>query len=209
MKKVANQSSDTTAALVDIPMPVESVAAAIKAGYKKSDISYQLIGNRRLPCVMVKGTEQERINYIRLLDNERKAEDRERRCLIPDGKGGYIMCPECNKCRECTKYHSLNFESNRPISLEKFIEGDGDDDRAFDVASATDVEGDAMVFATLDILIEHLTKLNKEYGHIFEMLFDQWGVKEIAEELNIPWSTAKDRIKKVQKLAQEYYGEKE
>lgn len=185
-------------------MPVESVGAAIKAGYKKSDVSYQLIGNRKLPCVMVKGTEDQRKNYIRLLDNERKAEDREKRCLISDGKGGYIMCPECNKCNECKKRQSLEFDINRPLSLDKLVEGDSDDDRTFDVPGVTDVEGDAIVFATPDMLIEHLSKLSKEYGHIFEMLFDHWGVKEIAEELNIPWSTAKDRITKVQKLAQEY-----
>lgn len=209
MKKVANQSSNTTEALVNIPMPVESVAAAIKAGYKKSNISYQLIGNRKVPCVMVKGTEEERANYIRLIDNERKAEDRERRCLIPDGKGGFIMCPECNKCNECKKRQSMNFDRNRPLSLDKLIEGDTDDDRTFDVPGVTNVESDAIVFATLDMLIEHLSTLNNEYGHIFEMLFNQWGVKEIADELNIPWSTAKDRIKKVQKLAQEFYGDKE
>ena len=36
------------------------------------------------------------------------------------------------------------------------------------------------------------------------MLYDEYSVKEIAEELGVPWSTAKDKIKKVRALAQAY-----
>lgn len=202
MKNRVNNS--ITATLVDIPMSFKTVKGTIEAGFKKEDIQYHLIGNRKLPCIMVKSTEDDRTNYIRLIDNERKAEDRERRCLISIGKGGFIMCPEYNKCGECKKKGSLDFNRNRPLSLDKLIDGDYDDDKTFDVPGYTNVERDAIVLATLDMLLKHLTQLNTEYGHIFEMLFDQWGVKEIAEELNIPWSTAKDRIKKVQNLAQNF-----
>lgn len=207
MKNRVNQSS-TTAGLVDIPMPFKTVAEAIEAGFKKEDIQYQLIGNRKLPCIMVKGTEEERANYIRLIDNERKAEDRERRCLIPDGKGGFIMCPECNKCSECKKKGSFDFDRNRPLSLDKLREGDEEDDRTYDPAAKTDVEGDAMIQATLEMLLERLHALSPEYASIFELLYNQFTVKEVAEELDIPWSTAKDRINKVRKLAQEFYGNK-
>lgn len=206
MQNRVNQCSTTDEALVDIPMPFKTVAEAIAAGFKKEDIRYQLIGNRKLPCIMVKGTEEERFNYIRLIDNERKAEDRERRCLIPDDKGGFIMCPECNKCGQCKKKGSLDFDRNRPLSLDKLREGDGEEDRTYDPASKTDVEGDAIIQATLEMLLERLHSLSPEYASIFELLYNQFTVKEVAKELDIPWSTAKDRINKVRKLAQDFYG---
>ena len=46
------------------------------------------------------------------------AEERSERCLIEDGHGGYIMCPECNRCIKCQKVGSFNFDTNRPASLD-------------------------------------------------------------------------------------------
>lgn len=208
MANKENKNNIITETLVDIPMPIE-IEDALQMGFNKSDIVYHLIGNRKYACVLVKGTQQQRDDWLRVFDNERKAKDREARCLVADGGGGNIMCPESNKCSECKKSQSFNFDRNRPLSLEKLAVGDAYEDRTYEPAAKTDVASDAMAFATLDMLIEHLSKLNKEYGEIFKMLFEQYGVQEIADELNMPWSTAKDRIKKVQKLAQEFYGDKE
>lgn len=203
-----NQSKATTEELVEIPMIIdkESITYYKKMGYQ---VKNYLLGNRKVPCVYVLGTRSFRDEYLRMVDNERKAEDRERRCLVADNNGGYIMCPESNKCSECTKRRSYNFDSYRPLSLEKLANGDLCEDRTYEPAAKTDVASDAVAFATLDLLIEDLSKLNKEYGEIIKMIYYRWSVQEIADKLNIPWSTAKDRIKKVKKLAQELYGEKE
>ena len=39
-----------------------------------------------------------------------------------------------------------------------------------------------------------------------QMLYDQCGTQEIADELGVAWSTAKDAVKKVRQLAQEHTG---
>ena len=59
----------------------------------------------------------------------------------------------------------------------------------------------------LEDLIEYLgTFEGKRYDTIFQMLYDQCGTQEIADELGVAWSTAKDAVKKVRQLAQEHTG---
>ena len=73
--------------LVNFPMPI-GIEDALAMGFKRSDIVYRMTGNRRLSCIMVQGTQQQADDYARMIENEIKAEKRERRCLISDGKGG-------------------------------------------------------------------------------------------------------------------------
>lgn len=192
--------------LVNFPMPI-SIEDALAMGYKRSDIVYRLIGNRRYSCVLVKGTQKQADDYLRGIRAEQKAEDREKRCLISDEKGGYIVCPECNRCRSCPKVGSLDFETNRPLSLEKLMEGDSDDDNTMDVPGAIDVEREAIAMLTLAELLAYLgTFKKKKYAEIFQGLFDLKTIEEIAEENDLSWSTCRDRIKKVRKLAQAFIG---
>ncbi|MDI7817362.1 hypothetical protein QMM58_13355 [Clostridioides difficile] len=207
MKNRVNPSVKESEELVDVPMIIDkdSISYYKKMGYK---VQSCLLGNRKVPCVYVKGTQSFKDDYRRMLDAERKAEDRESRCLIADGHGGFIMCPEYNRCWDCEKRKSWNFDRYRPLSIEKLTEGDDEDDKTIDIPCKLDVEGEATVNAILDYILERLAAVDKDFSHIFEMRLDQAGVKEIADELNIPWSTAKDRIKKVEKLAQEFYSKK-
>lgn len=197
---------EKTQELVNFPMPI-GIEDALAMGYKRSDIVYRMMGNRRLSCIMVQGTQQQADDYARMIENEIKAEKRERRCLISDGKGGYIMCSECNKCRECAKAQSIDFETNRPISLEKLMEGDSDEDATMDVPGKEDVERDVIAMLTLADLLKYLgTFKGKKYAEIFQGLFDMKTIDEIATELDLNWSTTRDRIKKVRALAQAFTG---
>lgn len=208
MTNRVNQSVNETEELIDVPMIIEteSISYYKKLGYK---VESYLLGNRRVPCVYVKGTQSFKDDYIRMLDNERKKEDRRNRCLIADGKGGMIMCPECNKCNQCKKRESFDFSRNHDLSYEKLVEGDTDEDKTFDVPDPRDEIGDSVFLDIIDDLVMVVGSKNKEYGQILEMLLDQKGTSEVAKELNFPWSTAKDRIKKVQSLAQELFGNRE
>lgn len=192
--------------LVNFPMPI-SIEDALAMGYKRSDIVYRLIGNRRYSCVLVKGTQKQADDYLRAVRAEQKSEDREKRCLISDGKGGYIVCPECNRCHSCPKVGSLGFETNRPLSLEKLMDGDTEDDNTMDIPGNVDVERDAIAMLTLAELLAYLgTFKKKKYAEIFQGLFDMKTIEEIAEENDLSWSTCRDRIKKVRKLAQAFIG---
>lgn len=57
----------------------------------------------------------------------------------------------------------------------------------------------------LEDLLDYLGSFEgKRYDLIFQMLYDQYSTKQIADKLGMAWSTAKDAVKKVRQLAQEH-----
>ena len=54
------------------------------------------IGSKHYPCIFVEVSEHDAHQYMQLEWADVKAEERSERCLIEDGHGGYIMCPERN-----------------------------------------------------------------------------------------------------------------
>ena len=192
-----NSSNDE---LVDVFMPMEA-SEARKRGHK---VVYKRIGIIRYSGIITKGTKEFAEKYARMLDNEARATIRQNRCHIADGKGGFIMCPECNSCRNCKKKENFNFTRNHPLSLEQLTT---EDDKVMDIQDNNcDVISDAIALTMLDELLSYLSTFeNKPYSLIFQMLYDQSTIQEIAEKLNKPWSTVSDTVKKVRKLVQEYY----
>lgn len=188
--------------LVDVFMPMEK-AEAHKRGYK---VAYKRIGIKTVSGIITKGTKDFAEKFERMLDTEARAELREKRCLVEDGKGGFIRCPECNSCSKCKKRDSEKFSTNAPLSYEQLTRPESDEDKVMDIPDRShDVEADAMAFAMLDELLAFLESFtDKPYAQVFQMLFDQSTVQEIADELGMPWSSAKDTIKKVRKLVQEH-----
>lgn len=86
-------------------------------------------------------------------------------------------------------------------------QAESDDDKTIDIAGPSESEADILTRIMLEDLIEYLgTFEGKRYDTIFQMLYDQCGTQEIADELGVAWSTAKDAVKKVRQLAQEHTG---
>lgn len=101
----------------------------------------------------------------------------------------------------------MNFTKNHPLSLDQLTTAESEDDNVMDIKdNHCDVESDAIALTMLDELLSYLgTFENKPYSLIFQMLYDQSTIQEIAEALNKPWSTVIDTVKKVRKRVQEYY----
>lgn len=197
----ASYSSDEE--LVDVFMPMEA-SEARKRGHK---VVYKRIGIIRYSGIITKGTREFAEKYTRMLDNEARATIRENRCHIADGKGGFIMCPECNSCSNCKKKEKFNFTRNHPLSLEQLTIAESEDDNVMDIQDNNcDASSDAIALTMLDELLSYLSTFeNKPYSLVFQMLYDQSTIQEIADKLNKPWSTVNDTVKKVRKLVQEYY----
>lgn len=190
--------------LIDVYMPI-SREDAKAMGYKTSDIVVRHIGVKNVTCIKTQGKPEFVEQYNRMLENEQRAEFREKRCLVSDKKGGFIRCPECNRCDKCEKRLEFNFTTNKPVSLEKLTQGDTEEDKTIDIEGRYESQSDILSQIILEDLIQHLgTFEGKQYDCIFKMLYNQHGTKEIADELGLAWSTAKDAITKVRKLAQEY-----
>lgn len=133
-----------------------------------------------------------------MLNTEARAALREKRCLFENGKGGFIRCPESNSCDKCKKWKNSKFSTSASLSYEKLTQAQLDDDRVIDIQdNHHDLESDILTFIMLDYLLAFLESYaDKPYAQVFQMLFGQNTVQEIADELGLPWSIAKDTIKK-------------
>ena len=76
---------------------------AKKMGYKSSDICVRRLGIKNVTCITVQGTPEFKKWWETTLDTEARAELREKRCLVSDGKGCFMRCPEFNSCEKCEK----------------------------------------------------------------------------------------------------------
>jgi len=203
-------SITTDEELVDVFMPIKLIPGEeLPMGYKKADIVYRRVGIKKQSGVIVKGTKEFAKKYATMLDTEARTALREKRCLVEDGKGGYIRCPESNHCVKCKKKDKDNFNTLSPLSFEQLTQSENEEDKVFDFADGNvNVEEDAMAFVMLDNLISYLKTFEDEsLARIFQMLYNQNTVQEIADELGVPWSTAKDAVNRVRKLVQKHITE--
>ena len=190
--------------LVDVYMPI-SRDDAKRMGFKNSEICIRRIGIKNVTCIKTQGTPEFKKWWETQLDTEARAALREKRCLVSDGKGGLIRCPECNSCDKCETRLEYGFNTGKPLSLEQLTQSDSEDDKTIDIAGPSESEGDILARIMLEDLLDYLGSFEgKRYDLIFQMLYDQYSTKQIADELGLAWSTAKDAVKKVRQLAQEH-----
>lgn len=175
-------------------------------------IVYVKIGAKKHPCIIELVTEEVYREYMRIEWAELKAEEREGRCLIPDGKGGLIMCPECNKCCGCQKVGVWDFSNNHPMHFDGFGGGideeheDSNED-SFDVSSDESNDGNKVMADELADMIEaELRKDKPKYAVIFRAMYEgTLKPKEIAEKCGLKVSTTYEDVQKVMKKAQEIF----
>ncbi len=176
----------------------------IDANHQRSEIIYIKIGARRYPCILRWVPAGECIEYIRMEWADVKVEARSKRCLLEDGKGGFIRCPERKgkSCRTCDRACRTDIITNRPVSLDALLEDKNYEPKASFLPDLTVLE----TMELLDMLIAKLNEKSPKYGKIFMALF--YGIKkpiDIARELGLPVSTTYEDVPKVRRLAQEIY----
>lgn len=180
-------------------------------------IEYLLIGDQVRPYAIYYLPKGEAEAFLKIQQAEIKQEQRERRCRVPDGKGGFIRCPEKNKCWQCTKPRSFGFDNGHEASFEDVepccrdgksgtgwvrVEGAESPEPYLDAQTPEDVE--TAILAKM--LLEQISTINSKYGDIFsERLKGNMKPYTIAKELNVGKSRMYLLIPKVEKILQELY----
>ena len=103
--RIGKQNSNNGANLVKVPLRVNP--ETIEENEQVGKVRSVRIGSKHYPCIFVEVSEHDAHQYMQLEWADVKAEERSERCLIEDGHGGYIMCPECNRCAKCEKVGGL------------------------------------------------------------------------------------------------------
>ena len=185
--------------LVKVKVNEETVG---EIGNERVDIRYSKLGARRVPCKYEWVSKEMYDEIMRTQWAEAKAEERAERCLLPDGKGGFIMCPECNKCCGCIKVGSMEFDNNHTASLDVLMT----ESEAEPIREHSSLGSNLEVLDFMEWLVDELSKVNPKYGQIFRVMFD--GVirpSHISKITGIPNSTVAKYVPIIQALAQELY----
>ena len=193
-----NDNQKTGAKLVTIPLRVNP--ETIEENGQVGQIRYVKIGAKRYPCIMAKVPEEFAHRYLQQEWAEVKAEERSERCLIEDGRGGYIMCPESNRCSSCQKYGHFDFDTFRPASLDAMYA----ETEYEPVADQADLFDDTT--EVMEMLVQRLTEIKPKYGAIFqELLNGNQRPLRIAEALGLGKSQTYDDVDRVRALAAKLY----
>lgn len=178
------------------------------------------IGGWRYPCAIYLLPEDEVKDFKRLQQTEAKQEQREARCWLPNGSGGFIRCPEENKCAQCERCKSFNFDSNHPTSYEALQDFYADQEEELYLAGEdmpgmkepsadqTDHQPEEAYTEIMRILVDRLTAIKPKYGLIFKQLLKgNLQPLNIAKALDLGKSQIYEDVPKVQEIAKRLYFE--
>ena len=153
-----------------IPM-VTTIEAALDFGYSLKDIRQWRIGNRMCTVILVPGTKEQYDSYLSSFSKEFKAEDRDKRCQISDGKGHCIRCPEENKCKDCPLYHSLDKQGFGTLTFSDLAWTNEDGiEEAFEPVSPEGYNSSDRYLELLQDLMAYVAAIRPEYAPVVKLL---------------------------------------
>jgi hypothetical protein len=173
-------------------IPLEVTAETIRDfDIKRADIVPSKIGNKIVSAIMVPCTKAQYYAYMRPIWAEMQREERSRRCMVSNGRGGLKRCE--GDCKKCDRLKNGN-----ALSLDRFYE---ENNLEFN-EPADDKSKIILALATLEDLITKLNSINPIYGSVIKMLYDGLSQRAIAAALGKPNSTTQDLIRKAKLEAQ-------
>lgn len=229
MKKQGNQNSSnptTDPRMVKVavrinPETIDELRKLYADQEEKISIRMVKIGGWKYPCAIYLLPEDEVQGFKRLQQNEAKQEQREARCWLPDGSGGFIRCDEeKHKCSQCERCKSFNFDTNHPTSYEVLQDFYGEQEEDLYLAGedipgikdpsieSADSQKEEAYTEIMQILVDRLTAIRPKYGAIFqELLKGNLQPLNIAKALGLGKSQVYETVPKVQELAKKLYFE--
>jgi len=207
-----NEKEENGVRFLEVPLRVNPLTA----GETNQPVCKVKIGGMHFLCTYQWIPADFYTEYKRMLEKDAKEEERRMRCLIPDGKGGRIMCPECNHCCKCEKPCSFDFDNGHDTSLDSLMdfgfepEADSETESDFDIADESANPETKLIFSETEKLweqvmqdmIDELTAINVKYGLIFrELLRGVMKPSEIARNTGLKANRTCEDLPKVQALA--------
>ena len=224
--RIDNQNSTTNPRMDKVavrinPETIDELRAMYADHEEKITIRMVKIGGWRYPCAIYLLPEDEVKGFKRLQQNEAKQEQREARCWLPDGSGGFIRCDEeKHKCSQCERCKSFNFDTNHPTSYEALQDFYGEQEEDLYLAGedipgikdpsieSADPQQEEAYTEIMQLLVDRLTAIRPKYGLVFkELLKGNMQPLNIAKALGLGKSQVYETVPKVQEIAKRLYFE--
>ena len=201
------ENRDNQSKRYEIPMIIdrESIEEhGMIAGVEKSQIRKWRVGNRMVDVVLVPGTKEQYDGVMSSYSKEFKAEDRDKRCEVGNGKGKLIRCPESNKCSQCSYATSLDKKNFGTLTFSCLsTENEDGTNTDFEVESQTTYNSADVYLDMLSELISRVQEIDPNYGRILQLLSDGFSHREIAAETGMGKSTITDKAKKIKEIVKD------
>ena len=176
-------------------IPMEVTAETIRDfGIKRTEIVPAKIGDKIVSAIMVPCTKEQYYAYMRPIWAEMQREERSRRCMVSNGRGGLKRCEgDCSKCEQlktCSK-----------ISVENMKKETGKEvpDPTIDASS---IALTAMLF---NDLLKKLQEQDPELAEIFSLLYDGESQRSIASIIGIKaQSSVASKITRIRRILQRH-----
>lgn len=175
-------------------IPMEVTRETIKDfNIDEEDVVRTRIGNKIVSAILVPATKEQYEAYMRPLWQEMKRKERERRCMINNGKGKLIRCEK--ECKSCDR-----MKDGAALSLDAFYE---ETKLEFEEPSAN--QCDAVLTAILfEDLLEKLKLQAPDLAPLFEMLYDGKSQHAIGKLIGKQQSTLNYKVKRLREILQQY-----
>ena len=176
-------------------IPMEVTAETIRDfGIKRTEIVPAKIGDKIVSAIMVPCTKEQYYAYMRPIWAEMQREERSRRCMVSNGRGGLKRCEgNCSKCEQmktCSK-----------ISVENMKKETGREvpDPTIDASSI------ALTALLFNDLMKKLQEQNPQLAEIFALLYNGESQRSIANITGIKaQSSVESKISRIRRILQRH-----
>ena len=176
-------------------IPMEVTAETIRDfGIKRTEIVPAKIGDMIVSAIMVPCTKEQYYAYMRPIWAEMQREERSRRCMVSNGRGGLKRCEgNCSKCEK--------MKTGSTISLENMKKETGKE-----VPDPTiDTSNIALTTMLFNDLMKKLQEQDPQLAEIFSLLFDGESQRSIAKITGIKaQSSVESKISRIRRILQRH-----
>ena len=176
-------------------IPMEVTAETIRDfGIKRTEIVPAKIGDKIVSAIMVPCTKEQYYAYRRPIWAEMQREERSRRCMVSNGRGGLKRCEgNCSKCEKRKTGSTISLENMKKETGKEVPEPTID---------ASSIALTAMLF---NDLMKKLQEQDPQLAEIFSLLFDGESQRSIAKITGIKaQSSVESKISRIRRILQRH-----
>lgn len=176
-------------------IPMEVTAETIRDfGIKRTEIVPAKIGDKIVSAIMVPCTKEQYYAYMRPIWAEMQREERSRRCMVSNGRGGLKRCEgNCSKCEQMKTCSKISVENMKKETRKEVPD------------PTIDTSNIALTTMLFNYLMKKLQEQDPQLAEIFSLLFDGESQRSIAKITGIKaQSSVESKISRIRRILQRH-----
>lgn len=176
-------------------IPMEVTAETIRDfGIKRTEIVPAKIGDKIVSAIMVPCTKEQYYAYMRPIWAEMQREERSRRCMVSNGRGGLKRCEgNCSKCEQMKTCSKISVENMKKETRKEVPD------------PTIDTSNIALTTMLFNDLMKKLQEQDPQLAEIFSLLFDGESQRSIAKITGIKaQSSVESKISRIRRILQRH-----